>query len=85
MLIPMVLRFRSKHLMKGKKVKALGLFTYVLLKHNHVQLQSSISRQWFTRKTLLNKHDLTVACHAIVLDNPALRLAISLTKRKYIY
>ena len=50
--------------------------SYVLsLKHNHLQLQLRISRQWFTRMTLLNAQHLNFMGCAILLDNPTLRVS----------
>ena len=35
-------------------------------KHNHLQLQLRISRQWFTGDTVLNTHHLNFLGHAIL-------------------
>ena len=42
-------------LLKHNKSRGAALMgVYELLKHNHLQLQLRISRQWFTKKNLLN-------------------------------
>ena len=40
----------------------------IVTKSNHMQLQLRVSRQWFTRKTLLNTQHLKLMRRAILLD-----------------
>ena len=57
----------------------LGVCTYkklliYLIKHNHLQLQSRIPREWFSMETVLNTQHRNFTGRAILLDNTTSRM-----------